>query len=148
MGFGVDRAQPTQLSGQQDYQTRATNFTIANDTVGAAAELFTDVSWAADGGTYVVEVLPGVNWRAGTAGYNVYLSLCKGDGTEVVSMSQMVGGLRAPLALFRYRYTPTAGTQTLNVRAYKEAGGANGTIEIAAGSGRAVAGLAYIAVFK
>ena len=130
------------------YQTRATDYTISATSFGAAAELFTDVSWTADGtSTYVVEVLPGTNSAAGSVNYNVYISLGTGSGTELVTIAQMAGTLRSNLGLFKYFYTPSAGTATLNVRAFKESGGSNGAIEIAAGSGRTVAGLAYIAVY-
>ena len=130
------------------YQTRATNYTISATTWAAAAELFTDVSWTADGtSAYVVEVLSGINFYAGSTGYNVYISLGTGSGTELVTMAQKADPPRAPIGLFKYFYTPSAGTATLNVRAWKEGGGSDGTIEIAAGSGRAVAGLAYIAVY-
>ena len=86
-----------------DYQTRVTNYTITATTVGAAAELFTDASWTADGvSTYTVEVFAGVSWYQATANYNIYLSLCKGDGTELASLAQL--GLsssagRAPIGL-------------------------------------------------
>ena len=130
------------------YQTRATNYTISATTFGAAGELFTDVSWTADGtSAYVVEVLSGVAWAAGSSGYNVYMSLGTGSGTELVTIIQKAGQDRSPIGLFKYFYTPSAGTATLNVRAFKESGGSDGTIEIAAGAGRTVAGLAYIAVY-
>ena len=130
------------------YQTRATNYTISATTWAAAAELFTDVSWTADGtSAYVVEVLPGVAWWAGSVGYNVYMSLGTGSGTELVTMFQNQLTNRDSVGLFKYFYTPSAGTATLNVRAWKESGAVSSEIEIAAGSGRTVAGLAYIAVY-
>jgi len=130
------------------YQTRATNYTISATSWAAAAELFTDVSWTADGtSAYVVEVLPGIAWIAGSTNYNVYMSLGTGSGTELVTMIQKAGQDRDSIGLFKYFYTPSAGTATLNVRALKESGGSDGTIEIAAGSGRTVAGLTYIAVY-
>ena len=130
------------------YQTRATNYIISATTWAAAAELFTDVSWTADGtSAYVVEVLSGVAWYAGSVGYNVYMSLGTGSGTELVTMFQNQLTNRDSVGLFKYFYTPSAGTATLNVRAWKESGASSSEIEIAAGSGRAVAGLAYIAVY-
>ena len=131
-----------------DYQTRSTDFSISNTTVGSASELFTDASWTADGvSTYTVEVFAGVAWESGTATYNIYLSLCKGDGTELATLAQSTSA-RESIGLQKYFYTPAAGTQTVNVRAYKEAGAANGTIAIGTGSGRTAAGFAYIAVYR
>ena len=131
------------------YATRNTSYAISSATFASAAELFTDVSWTADGtSAYVVEVLAGVNFYAGTSGYNSYISLFTGAGTELVSMAQNGTNNRVPIGLFKYFYTPSAGTASLNVRARKESGSGDGTIEIAnSEGGRTSAGLAYIAVY-
>ena len=152
MAWGRFKSPSASAFSRLDYQTRVTNYTITATTVGAAAELFTDASWTADGvSTYTVEVFAGVSWYQATANYNIYLSLCKGDGTELASLAQLSSSSssgRAPIGIQKYFYTPAAGTQTVNVRAYKESGSGDGTIEVAAGSGRVVAGVAYIAVYR
>ena len=130
------------------YATRVTDYTISSNTFASAAEVFTDVTWTADGtSAYVVEVLPGVCFSVASAGFNAYISLFTGAGTELVAIAQNGTNFRAPLGVFKYFYTPSAGTASLNVRARKEGASADGTLEIAASGGRTAAGLAYIAVY-
>ena len=117
-----------------DYQTRTSNYTVDQTALASAAEFFTsDVSWTADGtSAYLVEAYVPI-MQSGTAGYNVGIALCKGDGTGIVLLSASTFGGRVPVGVLRYAYTPAAGTQTINLRAIKEAGAANGLVECGAG---------------
>ena len=130
--------------------TRATNYTIQATSIGSAEEAFSDVSFVADGGTYVVEVgFPA--WISGTANYNLYCYLCDGDGNAIATIGQLAtssGVGRIGPNAFRYYYTPSAGTRTVNIRFTKESGSANGTVEVDASSGRSVAGSFYLRVSK
>lgn len=130
--------------------TRATNYTVQATSIGSAEEAFSDVSFVADGGIYVVEVgFPA--WITGTANYNLYCYLCDGDGNAIATIGQLAtssGVGRIGPNAFRYYYTPSAGTRTVNIRFTKESGSANGTVEVDASSGRSVAGSFYLRVSK
>ena len=123
------------------YGTRATSYTVsANMTqLSTAAEVFSsDLSFTADGtSSYLVECYIPIIGCAANANYNLWIVLCKGDGTAIASLAQVTGNAsqRLPGGVTRYFYTPSAGTQTVNVRAIQETGGGNGLLENGASSG-------------
>jgi hypothetical protein len=111
------------------YQTRGTFgdgavnfFTVSSTTFASSAEVFTDITWTADGtSAYIVEFFcPMVITGASADGIQV--AICTGSGTnlgvvgEVYSTSGGVSGSPVHGRLF---YTPAAGSASVNVRAKK-----------------------------
>ena len=123
------------------YGTRATSYTVsANMTqLSTAAEVFSsDLSFTADGtSSYLVECYIPIIACPANASYNLWIVLSEGDGTAIASLAQVtgLGSQRLPGGVMRYFYTPSAGTQTVNVRAIQETGGGNGELQNGASSG-------------
>lgn len=101
--------------------TRTTNYSTTTTTLSSAGDVFaTDLSFTADGTTtYTVEayccaiIMPAVNDSY------VTVNLVKGDGTNValLGFTRCTNGDSVASTFFaRFYYTPSAGTQTLNLR--------------------------------
>ena len=125
-----------------DYQASTATYTISTTmtNLATAPEVFTaaDVSFTADGtSSYAVEFYYPQIVCATNAGYNIWIVLCKGDGTALGTLANVTGntGQRLPGGVFKFFYTPAAGTQTLNVRCVQETGGGNGSLPQGATTG-------------
>jgi len=107
------------------YQTRTTNYSISSSTTGAAADVFsTDLSWTADGSTYMVQWwFPYLD--VGTASVP-RLILVDGSGNDLGWLSVATTGIQN-IPQGTTWYTPAAGTATLNLRA-NNGGSGTGTI--------------------
>jgi hypothetical protein len=125
-----------------DYQASTATYTISTNmtNLATAPEVFaTDLSFTADGtSSYAVEFFCPTILCPLSATYNLWVVLCKGDGTALGTLANIVGGsgYRVPGGVFKYFYTPAAGTQTLNVRCVQETGaGGAGALTQGATSG-------------
>jgi len=99
--------------------TPRTNWTATTAATAYSAGKFfgSDLSWTADGSTYVVEFFcPFV--QKGTT--STTIALIEGTGTQVAILG-VVSGASSPVYA-KYYYTPTAGARTLNVVAVVDAG--------------------------
>jgi hypothetical protein len=101
--------------------TRTTDYTTTATTLAGSTDVFaTDLSFTADGtSVYSVEAYsPGLKMSSTQDDY-VTVNLVKGDGTGVacVGFVRCTTGSSAAATFFaRFYYTPSAGTQTLNLR--------------------------------
>ncbi len=131
------------------FQQRTTSYTTTTTAAPGAANIFgTSISWTADGtSAYLLEAYaPAIN-TATNAGSFVVVSFTNNAGTSIaqIATSGFGDGTRSHyVGLFaRYWYTPSAGTATLNLRAYH--GTAAGSID--AGNAGAAQAPMYIAVY-
>ena len=123
-----------------------TTFVNTNSSLSGSNEVFTDLTYTADGtSTYRVEVFIPYIATATNAGANVQVHITNG-GTTSVSFLGYVGvgdGTRGAInpVYGVYFDTPTAGTRTLNVKGVH--GTATGNIGASTGEGMT----AFIAVY-
>jgi hypothetical protein len=110
--------------------TRTTNKT-ASGAIGSNTDIFdTNLTFVADGGTYIVEFFCGI--MSNTNVSTTYFALMNGSGTDIGTMGLLTisgAGHGEPVYLQR-TYTPSAGSTTINIRAYPDAG----TSTLAAGN--------------
>jgi hypothetical protein len=104
-----------------DLKTRATNYTINQSALSSAGDVFsTDITFTADGtSSYVVEMhFPAVD--NGATGNQMLFHFTDGGNNSlfgaVASVFSGSGQVRASVFVRKY-WTPTAGSQSLNVRA-------------------------------
>ena len=101
--------------------TRTTTYTTTATTLAGSTDVFaTDLSFTADGtSAYSVEAYAPRLCMSSTADDYVTVNLVKGDGTGValLGLVRCTTGAAVNAPFFaRFYYTPSAGTQTLNLR--------------------------------
>jgi hypothetical protein len=85
-------------------------------TFAGSSEMFTDLTWTADGSSYLVDLTIPLVYNTGVANQtSIWLS--DGGTTQLGLMALFVltTGVGAPLNA-RFFYTPSAGSQSVNVR--------------------------------
>ena len=102
--------------------TRTTSYNTTAITLAGSADVFaTDLSFTADGtSTYSVEAYVPRFTMSSTQDDYVTINLVKGDGTglALLGVTRCTVGYSVSAPFFaRFYYTPSAGTQTLNLRA-------------------------------
>lgn len=112
------------------YVQRTTNYTSTATTIAAATSAFTDLTFIADGGPYMVEVFfPQVSF---TGAYTLGCFV-NAAGTDIGQIIYVGPTSASHGAYGSYRYTPSAGATTINFRAATNtgtatySGGAGGT---------------------
>jgi hypothetical protein len=119
------------------YQSRTTSYTTTSGVAPGPANIFTtSISWTADGtSAYRCEFYAPSASTATNAGAFIVVTFTTDTGTELCRLTQTAfgDGTRAAIApqYAVFLYTPSAGTATLNVRAYH--GTAAGTVDAGAG---------------
>jgi hypothetical protein len=133
------------------YQQITSNYTASAANVGAAANMFSSITFTADGSSaYRLEFFsPQVICGTGS-GDTVFIHLVNGSGTDLARIGAVASGngaqaVNTPVHSVFY-YTPSAGSVTLNIRAHKGTSSVNGTISAgAAGAGVLIP--AFFAIF-
>ena len=108
------------------YVERTTNQSVTATTFAGASEVFaTDLTFVADGSPVLVEFYcPQVS----IGGTYIVINLSNGSSTDMGQISY--NGVSTAVNT-QYRYTPSAGAQTLNVRAWVQ----SGTGQVSSGAG-------------
>ena len=101
--------------------TRTTEYTTTATTLAGSTDVFaSDLSFTADGtSAYSVEAYSSQLTMSSTQDDYVTVNLVKGDGTGVAMLGLVrcsTGFSSAAPFFARFYYTPSAGTQTLNLR--------------------------------
>ena len=121
------------------FQTRGTggadNYSITQTLLASATDVFSaDISFTADGtSSYLIEgYCPAIT--QGQSNQTVSAILVKGDGTSLGSVCDSFNSVGVSVVpfFFRYWYTPSAGTQTINLRGVRDAA-SNGTMRFGGG---------------
>lgn len=104
-----------------DLETRTTDYTVSSGTIAGAANVFTtSATFTADGvSAYIVEFYCSrVEAPAQATAYtSVNLVDSAGTGLTLLGLVQSAANIVTSAPVFaRYRYTPSAGSITLNVR--------------------------------
>ena len=108
------------------YVERTTSQSVTATTFAGASEVFaTDLTFVADGGPVVVEFYAP---QVAVGGTYIVMNLSNGSTGD---LGQIAYAASSGTAKTEYRYTPSAGVQTLNVRAWVQSG--TGTISGGAG---------------
>ena len=112
------------------YQTRTSAYSVSASTTAAAADVFSaDLSWTADGSSFMVQWwFPYFDAGTATAPRIVRVD---GSGNDLGWLSVATTGITS-IPQGTTWYTPAAGTATLNLRANN---GGSGTGTIGMGSG-------------
>jgi hypothetical protein len=114
------------------YVERTTDATSTATTLAAASNLFsTNLTFVADGSPVMVEFF-GPRWVNSSTSFGK-ISLVNGSGTEIGLLTLLAGSSQEDTSP-KYRYTPSAGVQTLNVKMVSYDGT---TVTMAAGAGGA-----------
>lgn len=110
------------------YVQRTTNYTSTATTIAAATSAFSDLTFVADGGPYMVEVFfPQVSF---TGAYTLGCFV-NAAGTDLGQVIYVGPASASHGAYGSYRYTPSAGSVTINFRAATN----TGTATYAGGAG-------------
>jgi hypothetical protein len=108
------------------YVQRTTNQSVTATSFAAASEVFaTDLTFVSDGSPVVVDFYCP---QAALGGSYIVFNLSNGSTTD---MGQIAYAGSSTAVSTQYRYTPSAGSQTLNVRAWVQ----SGTGQVSAGVG-------------
>lgn len=116
--------------------TRTTDYTVSATSLAGAADVFSPaLTFVADGSTYIVEFYCEFMFTGTTAGSFVTGSIVNSSGTEiakVASVGDANGTGHGNPVLTRFWYTPSAGSTTINFRAWR--GTSNGLLRAASPS--------------
>jgi hypothetical protein len=116
------------------FQSRTTNYTINQTVLSSATDIFTsDITWTADGSTYIVEFHGIVTTAAN--GYS-FIALTDGGNNGIGSLAVVhFGSIAGVQTVYTRRYyTPAAGSVTINARGRFSTAG-NGALVAGDGTG-------------
>ena len=132
------------------FEQRTSNYSISSTTVAGAADVFTDVTWTADGtSAYRIEAYFPFVESAQAANAFVEVWLVNGSGTGLGRLAYVgyADGTRSAAQGAvnpSYFYTPAAGSTSINIRIINFGGTGNAS----AGAGGAAANVpAFLAVY-
>ena len=131
------------------FATRTSNYQTYANTIAGAPEVFSDISFTANGtSSYLIEVGLGTSTYPSASGLVQSIYLTNGAGTAIALIAnwQMQQQDRSSTGITKYWYTPSAGTITLNVVGTVNDPAQNFTINAGTGVGGAAIPM-YIAVF-
>jgi microcystin-dependent protein len=132
---GIDNQLNTQYNSLKrlGYQSRTSTYSITSTTVAGASNIFTNITWTADGtSAYLIEIFSPYVYTGTDLNGSISVAFVDGSGTSLGTCAVF-----GPVAVSTYRvydvlsskfyYTPSAGTATINARAIYAGSNTNGS---------------------
>jgi microcystin-dependent protein len=132
---GIDNQLNTQYNSLKrlGYQSRTSTYSITSTTVAGASNIFTNITWTADGtSAYLIEIFSPYVYTGTDLNGGISVAFVDGSGTSLGTCAVF-----GPVAVSTYRvydvlsskfyYTPSAGTATINARAIYSGSNTNGS---------------------